>query len=512
MGIFKKYHAAVDSIQPIKYMGIVKKQVGLTVEASGPQTETGEVCFIRVNSQGKERNILAEVVGFNGENVILMPYDDIEGIYPGAEVIATGGPLKIDVSEELLGRVLNGIGKAIDFKEDVFSAVKYSIFNKAPNALEREPINHPLVTGVRAIDSFLSIGGGQRIGIFSGAGVGKSTLLGMIAQNSNADVNVIALIGERGREVKEFIHKELGEKGMERSVVIAATGDMTPLMRIRGAFTATTIAEYFRDRGANVALYFDSVTRLARAQREVGLATAEPPTTSGFTPSVFTVLPRLLERAGKTKKGSITGIYTVLVEGDDFTEPVTDAVRGILDGHIILSRSLAEKNHFPAIDVLGSISRLQTSLTSSDFRKVVGTVRNLMAIYKENEDLITIGAYQRGSDPRIDRAIELKPRLDDFLKQDMFEHSELQATGDKLFMLLKKSERQNLRFDMERDFPGFFESERKIDKAQRTIEKDEIERKKNLEQIVKKATEASVARETFKTPRAHSGDPTLFNE
>mgnify|MGYP001548987807 CR=1 FL=1 len=470
MPLFKKYSEVIDYIDPIKYMGIVKKQVGLMIEAEGPQTEIGELCYIRLSIPGKERLIPAEVVGFNNQSVVLMPYEDINGIYPGAEVMSTGGPLHIDISEKLLGRIINGIGKSIDKKEDIFTQKKYSIFRNPPNPLDRKQITKPLVTGIRSIDAFTSVGEGQRIGIFSGAGVGKSTLLGMIARHSEADVNVIALIGERGREVKEFLVRDLGEEGLAKSVVVVATGEKTPLMRIRGAFVATTIAEYFRDKGLNVALYLDSVTRLARAQREIGLAVGEPPATGGFTPSVFSMLPRLLERAGKSKNGSITGIYAVLVEGDDFSEPVTDTVQGILDGHIKLSRQLAEKNHYPAVDVLGSISRLMVNITSKDFRLVAGFIREHMAIYKENEDMIKMGAYQRGTDPKIDRAIELQQRLNDFLRQGMFEHSTLQETGDKLFQLLKRSERNGLRFDSKRDFPGYYIIEKKKDQANKTIQ------------------------------------------
>lgn len=479
MGTFKKYNKAVDLIDSIKFMGIVKRQVGLTVEAQGPQTEIGELCNIRLETPGKEKTIQAEVVGFNGENVLLMPYDNLEGIYPGAEVIAAGHPLKIEVSEELLGRVINGIGRQLDNKEDIFSEKRISIFQKAPGPLERKKINRPLITGIRAIDGFLTIGEGQRIGIFSGAGVGKSTLLGMLARNSKADINVIALIGERGREVQEFITRDLGEEGLKKSVVVAATSDTTPLMRIRGAFTATTIAEYFRDKGMEVALFFDSVTRFARAQREIGLAVGEPPTTSGFPPSVFSLLPRLLERAGKTRKGSITGFYAVLVEGDDFTEPVTDTVRGILDGHIILDRELAEKNHYPAVDILKSVSRLMVNITSDEYKRIAGFCRRLLAIYKENEDLITIGAYKKGSDPEIDRAIELNNRLTNFLQQEIFENSSLQETGDALFQLLLRSERNGLRFDKERDFHGLYEDEKVLQRANETINRyNEEEQKK----------------------------------
>jgi flagellum-specific ATP synthase len=454
MPIFEKYKDAVDNINSVKFMGTVIKQVGLTIESHGPQTEIGELCYIRLESKSGERSIPAEVVGFNGEHIILMPYEDIQGVYPGAEVLATGSPLNIKLSENLLGRVINGLGKAVDGKEDIASTNYNHIFSTPPPAMERAKIRFPLITGVRAIDAFTTVGKGQRIGIFSGAGVGKSTLLGMIARNTSADINVIALIGERGREVREFIERDLGKEGLKKSVIVAATSDTTPLMRVRGAYVAATVAEYFRDKGLDVALYFDSVTRLARAQREIGLAVGEPPTTSGFTPSVFALMPKLLERAGTSKKGSITGLFTVLVEGDDFTEPVSDTVRGIIDGHIILNRELAYKNHYPAIDILGSISRLMVGLTSEEFRKVSGYIRKLMAVYKENEDLITIGAYQKGSDPLIDRAIELQSRLNDFLEQGMFEKSDVQNTGDKLFMLLKRSERNGLRFELERDFPG----------------------------------------------------------
>jgi len=456
MGTFTKYLQAVDEIELIRYMGTVDKQVGLIIETDGPQTEKGEFCYIRIQTPGKERLIPAEVQGFKDNKVILMPYEDIEGIYPGAEVISTGGPLKINVSEELLGRVINGIGKPLDGKEDIYTKTKKSIFNRPPSPLERKTIDKPLITGIRAIDGFLSIGKGQRMGIFAGAGVGKSTLLGMIARNALSDINVIALIGERGREVQAFIEKDLGPKGLKRSIVVAATGDTSPLMQIRGAYVATTIAEYFRDLGADVTLLFDSVTRLARAQRGVGLAAGEPPTTSGFTPSVFLMLPQLLERAGTSKSGSITAFYSILVEGDDFTEPVTDTVRAILDGHIILDRGLAHKNHYPAIDILGSVSRLMLDIASPEFNNAAGTIRKYMAIYKENEDLITIGAYPKGSDPDIDRAIALMPKVNDYLRQKINETSSLKDTGEKLFRLLTKRELQGKMFNEQRDFPGLF--------------------------------------------------------
>lgn len=428
MSVLEKYFYTLDNLDPIRMVGVVTKVVGLTIETKGPNGRVGEMCKIVVPDQnGQIREVAGEIIGFNHRNMVVMPYVEVEGIFPGCEVKTTNEVLSIKVGEELRGRILNGIGNPIDNRQGIFSKCKYPIFNTPPDPLSRPRIKKIMPTGVRAIDGFITIGNGQRVGIFAGSGVGKSTLLGMIARYAQADVNVIALIGERGREVREFIEKDLGEEGLKKSVLVIATSDTSPLMRIRGAYTATAIAEYFRDQGYNVNFMMDSVTRFARAQREVGLATGEPPGASGLTPSVFTTLPRLLERTGTSDKGSITAFYTVLVEGDDFNEPVTDTVRGILDGHILLKRQLAEKSHYPAIDILGSISRLMMDVVTPEHKKTALYLRELYANYREQEDLINIGAYQRGSNPKVDLAIKKYPAITDFLKQDMLEHTDFDS-------------------------------------------------------------------------------------
>jgi flagellum-specific ATP synthase len=426
VGILDKYSEILGRLDPIKYTGTVQKVQGLLVESSGPHAVVGELCQILLRNP--ERTVWAEVVGLRGSTVQLMPYRDIQGIEVGSTVVALGEPLSVPVSDKLLGRALDSMGRPIDGRGDVGSAEWYPVFARPPGAMSRKRIEAPVATGVRSIDGLLTVGRGQRVGIFSGSGVGKSTLLGMIARHTSADVNVIGLIGERGREVREFMENDLGEEGLARSVVVVATSDEPPLSRIRGAYVATAIAEYFRDQGKDVMLLFDSVTRFARAQREIGLAIGEPPANRGFTPSVFSLLPKLLERSGASEKGTVTGFYTILVEGDDMDEPIADNVRGILDGHIVLSRRLARRNHYPAVDVLDSISRLALKVTDPSVREAAGRVRSLMATYAEAEDLINVGAYAKGSNPEIDEAIDLMPDIRQFLVQGIDEKSDLGDT------------------------------------------------------------------------------------
>ncbi|MEI6387235.1 MAG: FliI/YscN family ATPase [Spirochaetota bacterium] len=427
---FTKYLAAVERTDPIKYVGRVTKVLGLLVEARGPSAVIGEVCQILSPRTGTSS--FAEVVGLREDAVQLMSYEALEGIEVGCPVVATGEQLHIPVSDRLLGRVLDSMGRPVDGKGDISSELFYPAVAKPPNALTRKRITRRVVTGVRSIDGLVPLGRGQRMGIFAGSGVGKSTLLGMIARNTDADVNVIALIGERGREVREFLENDLGPEGLARSVVIVSTSDTPPLARLRGAYVASAVAEYFRDQGKDVMLLFDSVTRFARAQREIGLAAGEPPTTRGYTPSVFDSMPKLLERSGTSEKGSITGIYTILVDGDDMDEPVADTVRGILDGHIVLDRKLAERYHYPAIDALKSVSRLTGAVTGPATRKVMGYVRKQLAVYSENEDMITIGAYVKGSNAEVDEAIDRRPGVLDFLTQDIEDRAPIADTLRKL--------------------------------------------------------------------------------
>ena len=396
-------------------MGKVTQVIGLIIQVEGLEVFMGEVCEIIIKSLDKV--VLCEVVGFKDNSVQLMPLDELQGIGPGCLVRPTGKSLKVKISDKLLGHTLDGLGRPMDMDE-LAEGELYDLETPPLNPFERRKIEDVMVTGVKAIDGILTCGEGQRIGIFAGSGVGKSTLLGMIARNCDADVNVIALIGERGREVLEFIEKDLGPEGYKNSVVICATSDQPPLVRQKGAFVATAIAEYFRDQGKKVMLMMDSVTRFAMAQREIGLATGEPPTTRGYTPSVFAELPRLLERSGMSMDGSITAFYTVLVEGDDMNEPIADSVRGILDGHIVLSRKMAAKNHFPAIDIQNSISRLMNSIVSKDHNLIAGQLKENLAIYTNSEDLINVGAYIKGSNPIIDKAINLNTGINDFLKQN----------------------------------------------------------------------------------------------
>jgi flagellum-specific ATP synthase len=427
---FSKFSSVIRNTSLIKQNGKVTQVVGLVVESKGPAAQIGELCHIHISRN--ELPVAAEVVGFKDTRVLLMPLGDMSGIKPGSEVTATGKSLSVNVSDALLGRVIDGIGNPIDGKGPIFSLKDYPLHNTPSDPLTRKRINEHLPLGVRAIDGTLTVGRGQRIGIFAGSGVGKSTLLGMIARNTEADVNVIGLIGERGREVRDFIEKDLGEEGLKRSVVVVATSDKPALIRLKGAFAATAIAEYFRDCGRDVMLMMDSVTRFAMAQREVGLAIGEPPATRGYTPSVFALLPKLLERSGTSDTGTITGLYTVLVEADDMNEPIADAVRGILDGHIVLSRRLAAQNHYPAIDVLQSVSRVMPDIVEKHHKTAAGQLRDSLATYREAEDLINIGAYVSGSNPRIDYAIDHINVINDFLKQSVDENERFDSVVSKL--------------------------------------------------------------------------------
>jgi len=412
----KRFLSAVQNTDFIRRTGTVSHVTGLVVESSGPDVFLGELCEIYTRSQ--RAPIIAEVVGLKDGKVLLMPYGELRGIGLGSEVIATGRPGSVSVGMELLGRVVDAFGNPLDGKPMPRFEGYRPIYSEPINPMVRSHINQVLETGVKAIDSLLTLGRGQRIGIFSGSGVGKSTLLGMIARNMNADVNVIALVGERGREVRDFIDKALGQDGLRRSVVVVATSDQPALVRTHAAFTATTIAEYFRDQGRHVVLTMDSVTRFAMAQREIGLSIGEPPTARGYTPSVFGILPRLLERCGTTEStGSITALYTVLMEADDLNDPIADCIRAILDGHIVLSRDLANRGHYPAIDILASVSRLLPDLADESERMLVGRVLDVMSTYSASRDLVEVGAYRSGNNPRLDTAIRLMPELDGFLRQ-----------------------------------------------------------------------------------------------
>jgi len=415
-----KYQRCVDTACTIQANGKVTNIVGLVIEAQGPVSRLGTICDIY--TKGNSHKISAEVLGFKDNKVLMMPLAEIRGIGPGCPIVAKQQRAVIPVGPGLLGRVIDGLGNPIDNKGPIPAEHEYPIYGTPINPLSRKRISKPLDLGIRAINGLLSVGCGQRLGIFAGSGVGKSVLLGMIARKTSADVNVIALIGERGREVNEFIEKELGKEGLERSVIVVATSDHLPLIRMRGAFIATAIAEFFRDQGRHVNLMMDSVTRFAMAQREIGLALGEPPTTKGYTPSVFTLLPKLCERAGTSaNRGTITGLYTVLVEGDDTNEPIADALRAILDGHINLTRDLATQNHYPAIDVLSSISRVMDDIINPEQRRYANQLKETLAIYRKAEDLINIGAYVAGSNPKIDFAIEMIEKINRYLKQDIDE-------------------------------------------------------------------------------------------
>lgn len=424
--MLEKYNTALRGNSLLKFSGRVSKIIGLMIESIGPAVEIGEVCDIYPIKRAEP--LKGEVVGFNNDKVLIMPLGDMIGIGPGSKVVASGNALQVDVSEELLGRILDGLGNPIDELGKPAVDRKYLANNDPPNPLFRDKIVEPIPLGIRALDALLTCGRGQRIGIFAGSGVGKSTLLGMIAKYTKADVNVIALVGERGREVREFIENDLGEEGLKRSVVVVATSDKPALVRVKAALIATSIAEYFRDRGKNVILMMDSVTRFSMAQREIGLAIGEPPVTRGYTPSVFAILPRLLERAGNSAVGSITGLYTVLVDGDDFNEPISDAVRGILDGHIILTRKLASLGHYPAIDILDSASRVMPNIIDDEHLLAAIRFKEILATYRNSEDLINIGAYAKGTNPHIDLAISKIDNINSFLKQRTTERSDFEES------------------------------------------------------------------------------------
>ncbi len=412
----QKYQNAKEKIY-FKRLGKVVNVVGLTIESLGPDANLSDLCKIYLDKTG-ENYCLAEVVGFRNSRTLLMPCDSTEGIGFGCIVENMGYPLSVSVGNEMLGLCLDGLGRPTDGSE-LKTAVSYPVEAPPPDPMDRIIIDTPLPLGVKAVDGIMTIGKGQRIGIFAGSGVGKSTLLGMFARNTKADVNVIALIGERGREVREFIERDMGEEGMKRSVVVVATSDKPALMRKKAALTATAIAEYFRDQGKDVLLMMDSLTRFSMAQREIGLASGEPPVTRGYPPSVYAEMPRLLERAGNSDKGSITGLYTVLVDGDDFNEPITDTARSILDGHIMLNRKLAHKNHYPAIDILQSISRCMSQIATKEHKNFAGKLKNVLATYNEAEDLINIGAYKSGANATIDYAIEKIAQVNEYLCQDV---------------------------------------------------------------------------------------------
>ena len=434
MEIDRNKYLALTNETYFDCLGRVTKVVGLTIESVGPDAKLNDLCRIFVGGD-RSQAVMAQVVGFRDKHLLLTPFDSVDGIGIGAVVENTKAPLSIPVGDELLGHTLDGIGRPTD-AEDLYLPQRYPVDATPPEPMNREIISQVLPLGVKAVDGLITVGKGQRIGIFAGSGVGKSTLMGMFARNTKADINVIALIGERGREVREFIERDLGSEGMNRSVVVVATSDKPASIRKCAAKTATAIAEYFRDQGKDVLLMMDSLTRFSMAQREIGLAAGEPPVTRGYPPSVYSEMPKLLERAGNSDKGSITGLYTVLVDGDDFNEPITDTARGILDGHIVLSRKLAQKNHYPAIDVLASISRVMSSIATKEHKTMAGKLKNVMATYQEAEDLINIGAYKAGSNNNIDYAIEKIDQVNDFLCQsteDKFDFDEVVGALEQMF-------------------------------------------------------------------------------
>ena len=435
--VFRQFEQIIATSTPIKACGNVTQVVGLVVEANGPVVQLGCICDIH----GKENEppVMAEVLGFRDRTVLMMPLEDIRSIGPGSRVVARQHKASVAVGPQLLGRIIDGLGNPIDGQGPLNADRSFPIYATPINPLLRQRIRKPLDMGVRSINGLLSVGCGQRMGIFAGSGVGKSVLMGMIARKSSADVNVIALIGERGRELNEFIEKELGQEGLKKSVVVVATSDHLPLVRVRGAFVATAIAEFFRDQGMHVNLMMDSLTRFAMAQREIGLALGEPPTTKGYTPSVFTLLPKLLERAGTSDhNGTITGLYTVLVEGDDMNEPIADAARSILDGHIVLTRELADQNHYPAVDVLKSISRVMVDIATLQHKHNAGRLKELLATYRKAEDLINIGAYVTGSNPKIDRAISKIDQINSYLRQDIRENVNFETSLQQLDQIMSK--------------------------------------------------------------------------
>ena len=433
--------STIQRIDPLTRYGRVRQIVGLIVESVGPpDVALGELCIL---GDPEAEHMQAEVVGFRDSRVLLMPLGQIEGIRPGTMVFPPRAPLSVPVGDALLGRIVDGLGNPLDGMGDIHVLERRPVHSEPPNALSRRRLTEPIGTGVRAVDGMVSCGKGQRVGIFAGSGVGKSTLLGMISRFSEAEVNVIAMVGERGKEVLDFLEENLAADGLAKSVVIVATSDQPALIRLKSAFVATTIAEYFRDQGRNVMLMMDSLTRVAMAQREIGLAAGEPPTTKGYPPSVFALLPRLLERAGMTEAGSITGLYNVLVEGDDMDEPIADASRAILDGHLVLSRRLASRGHYPPIDVMESISRVMSSVASGVHQQTAADIKVLMAAYNEVEDLINIGAYARGSNPQIDRALQHIEPINQYLQQDFREGGGYQAhVGQLMTLLAEETEEQ----------------------------------------------------------------------
>lgn len=431
----EKFIDIVENVETIKPIGRVTEIKGLIIESDGPEGSIGDLCYIY--KKNEEKPIWSEVVGFKDGRILLMPLGSMDGIQPGSIVLNTGEPMKIRVGDNLLGRVLDGLGNPIDSLGEINAQSYVSTSAKPINPLKRARIEEPLSLGIKSIDSFITVGKGQRLGIFAGSGVGKSTTLAMMAKNTNADINVIALIGERGREVREFIEKNMGPEGMKRTIVVAATSEQPDLVKIKAAFVATSIAEYFRDKGKDVLFMLDSVTRIAMAQRVVGLSAGEPPAMRGYTPSVFAIMPQLMERAGCNDKGSITALYTVLVEGDDFNEPISDTARSILDGHIMLSRDLAHKNHYPAVDVLQSISRVMGDVTTKEHRDAAVKIRNLLAVYRKNEDLINIGAYAKGTDPLCDEAIRRMDSINKFLYQSTEDYFGYDETIGELIKLAK---------------------------------------------------------------------------
>jgi flagellum-specific ATP synthase len=434
---FAAYHEKLARIETCRWTGAVTELVGLLVESNGPAAAVGEFCEIATQDG---RTIRTQVIGFRDGRVLSMPLEETDGLHLGDPITARKEDARMEVGPELLGRVIDGFGKPLDNLGPLGAKEAYDLYAAAPSPLDREPIGEPLATGIRAIDSLLTCGKGQRIGIFGGSGVGKSTLLGAMSRYSSADVSVIALIGERNREVRDFIEHELGADGLKRSVVVVSTSDRPAPLRIRAAFVALAVAEFFRDQGKNVLLVMDSVTRLAMAQREIGLAAGEPPSQKGYTPSVFNLLPKIFERAGRFRKGSITGFFTVLVEGDDFNEPICDAVRAILDGHIVLSRQLGAAGHYPAIDVLQSVSRLAPRLYTAEQKEAALKIREAMATHQRAEDLINLGAYASGANPKLDAAIRLRPQLLDFLKQDSGLHTPFDQTMTRLRDLARMTE------------------------------------------------------------------------
>ncbi len=440
MSIFEGKISLLPYILPAKVRGRVRRVIGLVVEASAMPLPVGSLCCIQARLSGAA--VEAEVIGFREDAALLMPLGDMQGVGPGDLVECLSTHQTVAVGPHLLGRVLDSLGRPLDGKGPVYATAAYPVYSRPPDPVKRPRIREPLPTGIRAIDAFVTVGRGQRIGIFSGTGVGKSVLLGMISRFTAAEVAVIALVGERGREVREFLEKDLGSEGLRRSVVVVATGEQPPPLRVRAPFVATAIAEYFRDQGCDVALIMDSVTRMAMAQRDIGNSVGEVAATRGYTPSVFALLPRLLERAGRSERGSITGFYSVLVEGDDLNEPISDAARGVLDGHIVLTRRLAHRGHYPAVDILESISRLQIEVATAEHVAACRRLKEMAAIYRENEDMINLGAYPPGANLEIDRARMIMGQLNEFLRQGIGDRSEFAATLARLRELAEMSHRE----------------------------------------------------------------------